>query len=314
MERTPDEIYDELRELRQTAERVADNIADVASAIQYFTNNLFDEQHNPELGDIVRELGEYLARVVGVTSGEAVETVDRASSAVEEAVNGVLQQDPGQSAQEEPEAAVAAQQQLLFAAETSSNGHTAAVAVKPSASLSQESQAGGMDSFAPATNDQHRPAESSDDTPTLPLAEAIYEPFGFQERVAYAKQCLLSGSTDHRDFDTCFEMHDGEFVVVRLLQLAQHDSQLMQRLQAMKMDDVAGTDGEDYLTLSPEELTHRARQCVGAHQVGQGILDPEFADPPSEAEEQPVAEPYTFEDWQAFQGKPGTRRNDRPEA
>lgn len=302
LERTPDEIYEELRELRLTAQRVADNIADVASAIQYFTNNLFDEQHNPELADIVREIGEYLSRVVAATSGEATETVERASEAVEESVNGVLQQqDEERSTQEEPEAAIATEQRMLFAGEVSSNGQAMATSVEPSASESRESQAGGMDSFAPSTNDQHhRPAEPSADAATHPLSEAIYEPFGFLDRVAYAKHCLLSGTTDHRDFDTCFEMHDGEFVVVRLLQLAENDSQLMQRLQEMKMGDVAGTDGEDYLPLSLEELTHRARQCVGAHQVGQGILNPEFADQTSEADEQPPAGPYTFEDWQAF--------------
>ena len=92
MERTPDEIYDELRELRRTAEQIADNIAEVASAIQFFTNNLFDEQHNPELTESVRALSDYLHRVAAAATEEAASEVDQAVNVVEKAVNGVLQQ------------------------------------------------------------------------------------------------------------------------------------------------------------------------------------------------------------------------------
>ena len=92
MERTPDEIYDELRELRRTAEQVAENIADVASAIQYFTNNLFDEQHNPDLSEFVQQLSVYLHRVAAVANEQAAGKVEQAVQVVEDAVNGVLQQ------------------------------------------------------------------------------------------------------------------------------------------------------------------------------------------------------------------------------
>ena len=96
MECTPDEIYDELRELRQTAELIADNIAEVASAIQFFTNNLFDEQRNPELTESVRALSIYLHRVAAAATEEAASEVERATTVVEEAVNTVLQQQEGQ--------------------------------------------------------------------------------------------------------------------------------------------------------------------------------------------------------------------------
>ena len=95
MERTSEEIYDELRELRLTAEKIADNIAEVASAIQFFTNNLFDEQHNSQLTESVQALSVYLHRVAAAATEEAASEVDQAVSAVEEAVNGVLQQQSG---------------------------------------------------------------------------------------------------------------------------------------------------------------------------------------------------------------------------
>jgi len=105
VECTPDEIYDELRELRQTAERIAENIAEVASAIQFFTNNLFDEQHNPELTESVQALSVYLHRVAAAATEEAASEVERATTVVEEAVNGALQQQkrPEETPQEENE-------------------------------------------------------------------------------------------------------------------------------------------------------------------------------------------------------------------
>ncbi len=95
MERTSEEIYDELRELRLTAEKIADNIAEVASAIQFFTNNLFDEQHNSQLTESVQALSVYLHRVAAAATEEAACEVDQAVNAVEKAVNGVLQQQSG---------------------------------------------------------------------------------------------------------------------------------------------------------------------------------------------------------------------------
>ena len=93
MERTPDEIYDELRELRLTAEQIADNIAEVASAIQFFTNNLFDEQHNPELAESVQALSLYLHHVAAAANQEAAAEVQRASKTVEVAIQTVLPPD-----------------------------------------------------------------------------------------------------------------------------------------------------------------------------------------------------------------------------
>ena len=191
---------------------------------------------------------------------------------------------------------VASDGELVDLVEESNQAPVAVSSEEPPVSESQESQARGMDSF----DSNHRPPEQSDSTAQLPLSEAIHEPFGFADRVAYAKHCLLADDTDHRDFDTCFEMYDAEFVVVRLLQLGQGDSELMQRLQAMGWDDVAGTDSEDFLPLSVEELTHRARKCVEAHLVGQGNLNPEFADKAHPENEAPPSKPYSFDDWQVF--------------
>ena len=60
---------------------------------------------------------------------------------------------------------------------------------------------------------------------------SVYEDNAFDERVRYAKECLVTGQTDSRKFVTCFEMLDGDLVMLRLLQDAENDELLAARLQ-----------------------------------------------------------------------------------
>ncbi len=54
----------------------------------------------------------------------------------------------------------------------------------------------------------------------------VYEPEAFQARVAYAAVCLVEGIQSRR-FDTCFEMFDGDAVVVALVRRARKNPRLL---------------------------------------------------------------------------------------
>ena len=45
---------------------------------------------------------------------------------------------------------------------------------------------------------------------------SVYDVENFSGRVNYAAACFVRGTTDTRHFDTCFEMWDGDAVVVAL--------------------------------------------------------------------------------------------------
>ena len=494
MECTPDEIYDELRELWQTAEVIADNIAEVASAIQFFTNNLFDEQHNSELTESVQALSVYLHRVAAAANEEATGEVKRATTIVEKTVNSVLQQQAGpkntpqeeekegdgllasicveaaddlnsgqlpalpemfvwrlqglvlflqteakklaacdRHGQEEvwewwehhfepvrdalsqlefleeqavadgmsllpyieqfggvpasvladqwPEEMVAAveefeqdekttteaktggfysseenegnafatRQQDMFGEELGEGQPEAAVVVAeqqetngsaarnvlsnaepidhasqvdraeasnhaasietdevPPVSESQESQVesnNALDSSPNAGRQRQEPRSIAE--ATLPLSEAIHETYAYEDRVAYAKYCLLEEDTDHRDFDTCFEMFDGEFVVARLIQLARTDAELTVKIQQYEWKEKADADFAGFLELSFEELIEQARSAVEARvselPAPEKVLPIEAAENAASLETDAAeSRPYTFEDWKKF--------------
>ena len=48
----------------------------------------------------------------------------------------------------------------------------------------------------------------------------------FQQRVNYAAQGILNHETKSREFDACFEMHDGDLVAAALVRRARHNADL----------------------------------------------------------------------------------------
>ena len=44
----------------------------------------------------------------------------------------------------------------------------------------------------------------------------VYDPAAFRYRVQYAASSIVKGSTDSREFETCFEMNDGDAVAAAL--------------------------------------------------------------------------------------------------
>lgn len=53
----------------------------------------------------------------------------------------------------------------------------------------------------------------------------VYDPEAFSARVNYAAACFMRG-TSSRSFDTCFEMWDGDAVVVALVRRASKNEKL----------------------------------------------------------------------------------------
>jgi len=66
---------------------------------------------------------------------------------------------------------------------------------------------------------------------------SVYDSDAFSTRVSYAKRCILSGNTNTRAFDTCFEMYDGSFVMCRLWQEAENDPELAEGLKGYGNDE-----------------------------------------------------------------------------
>jgi hypothetical protein len=55
---------------------------------------------------------------------------------------------------------------------------------------------------------------------------SVYDFDAFAERVSYAAACLMAGRTHTRHFDSCFEMHDGLFVVEELMRRTEQNPRL----------------------------------------------------------------------------------------
>jgi hypothetical protein len=77
---------------------------------------------------------------------------------------------------------------------------------------------------------------------------------GFRARVAYAIRAIASGQTDGRDFDNCFEMHDGDAVVTAIMREAEPLARLYCRAPSVHFDGCKATaekhDGADLDALS----------------------------------------------------------------
>jgi hypothetical protein len=52
------------------------------------------------------------------------------------------------------------------------------------------------------------------------------KPASFQQRVNYAAQSIRNQDTKNREFDSCFEMHDGDLVAAALVRRARQDAEL----------------------------------------------------------------------------------------
>jgi hypothetical protein len=52
------------------------------------------------------------------------------------------------------------------------------------------------------------------------------KPASFQQRVNYAAQGILNQDTKTREFDSCFEMHDGDLIAAALVRRARQDAEL----------------------------------------------------------------------------------------
>lgn len=424
IEKTPDQLYEELQCLRDTAEVIADRLGDIASAIQFLTNNLFDPTCHPDIAASIREFGILLQHMASLpTEQQSQQALDQAVEVAGDLVavtaQSLANQQLEQAASEAGEL-VAINQQVLFGDRGSqpSPGATATGAeVEPSQPANHgfvrpdrqthfngtpghewpepssdantitvdRYQATGSpianhrftihrgDRVSVSINGNHYPGQvvgisqardevkvkydgadeaswhlvgtiypepelapagpveavtsaqlsgasntqnavdggvSAADQVSLPLSKAIYEPFGFIDRVAYAKHCLLEGDTGHPDFDACFKSHDGEFVVVRLLQLAETDAHLRECLEEREWTDIQDTDSEEFMELSLEELAAKARLSVQSRLSGSGDSSPAVLNTESQSattkqpREQPsAAEPYTIEDWKSLQTK-----------
>ncbi len=58
----------------------------------------------------------------------------------------------------------------------------------------------------------------------------VYDPDAFQARVNYAATCLIRGTASRRR-DTCFEMNDGDAVVVALSRRAARNPRLAEAIR-----------------------------------------------------------------------------------
>ena len=78
---------------------------------------------------------------------------------------------------------------------------------------------------------------------------SVYDSNAFHERVNHAYRCILSGSTDSRRFDTCFEMYDGAAVAVALMRRAEKNhafSQALERVMQISRNPVWKQNWEEY--------------------------------------------------------------------
>jgi len=105
---------------------------------------------------------------------------------------------------------------------------------------------------------------------------SVYDSDAFSTRVSYAKRCILSGNTNTRAFDTCFEMYDGGFVMCRLWQEAENDPELAEGLKGY------GSDGgrllyEKIKTYSPRRIAKLAKLHRDAELAAMRLRYPQSA-------------------------------------
>lgn len=74
----------------------------------------------------------------------------------------------------------------------------------------------------------------------------IYQEENFNGRVNYAVKCFLRGTRSSRSMDACFEMFDGDAVVVALVRRARKNPRLHQAIAAQW----GGTFPQSWLTIA----------------------------------------------------------------
>lgn len=93
----------------------------------------------------------------------------------------------------------------------------------------------------------------------------------YRKRVDYAHTAFLRGE-DSRDFDNCFEMYDGEFVVVALMRRAQKDPVLMAAIRA----DFSQTCVENWSWIKTQEKYKRIPDSKLAELAAQKQIEAEW--------------------------------------
>jgi hypothetical protein len=86
----------------------------------------------------------------------------------------------------------------------------------------------------------------------------------FTSRVGYAVACIKSGDTNHRKFDSCFEMYDGKYVVTAIVRKARADKNLESKLQVLVGQYL--TDWQDVARLF-DHLTNVELKEAKKHQL-----------------------------------------------
>lgn len=161
------ELIDEVRKLRETAELLVDNVEDVAGSIRYMTNNLLDDQYHPEMAESVRSLAANVGQLLSsgnstaslpTFTGQVAEVTERCQDCLEAEASSsnaeTIDSEEGEGGKAEPAAtqnnghhSQATKQSLLFdGSDNAASSGTTAVA-EPPVSESRESQAVGMDSL-----------------------------------------------------------------------------------------------------------------------------------------------------------------------
>jgi hypothetical protein len=82
----------------------------------------------------------------------------------------------------------------------------------------------------------------------------------YRARVRRAASLLKAGKTDIRQFDNCFEMHDGDLVVTALVRQAQTDPELAAAMYSRFA--YWQTTAQEYALLSNSELAYEARRHI----------------------------------------------------
>jgi hypothetical protein len=82
----------------------------------------------------------------------------------------------------------------------------------------------------------------------------------YRARVRRAAGLLKAGKTDTRQFDNCFEMHDGDLVVTALVRQAQADPELAAALYPRFA--YWQTTAQEYALLPNSELAYEARRHI----------------------------------------------------
>lgn len=88
----------------------------------------------------------------------------------------------------------------------------------------------------------------------------VYRASAFEDRVNYAAACIVSGYTNGRHFDTCFEMGDADYVAAALVRRALNNptGKLAERLFKVINREMSLQNYEDTKHLTRKQLREQA--------------------------------------------------------